>query len=196
MILVIDHHDSFVHNLARYVELCDEETVIMRADEIEKLRDKPKAIILSPGPCAPKDTPQTMRLIKKAYKTVPILGICLGHQCIAEAFDGTTKQAETPVHGRASAVFHDKHALFNDIPSPFMAGRYHSLISQIQETELSQIAKTQDNILMGFQHKLYPTYGLQFHPESILTEHGQTLIENFLKIVDTWHKKTGHKKSG
>ena len=191
MILVIDHHDSFVHNLARYVELCGEETIIMRADEIEKLKEKPKAIILSPGPCAPKDTPQTMEFIKRAYKTVPILGICLGHQCISEAFGGTTKQAETPIHGRASAVFHDEHVLFNEIPSPFMAGRYHSLISEIGGSDLSQIATTQDNILMGFQHKSYPTYGLQFHPESILTEHGTTLIENFLKIVDTWHKKSG-----
>ena len=188
MILVIDHHDSFVHNLARYVERCGEETTIMRANQIEKLKELPKALILSPGPCAPKDTPQTIQLIQRSYKEVPILGICLGHQCIAESFGGKTIRAPRPVHGKASDIHHDGHLLFKNIPAPFTAGRYHSLISDIEKTDLNPIAHTQDGILMGFQHKTCPTYGLQFHPESILTEQGSTIVENFVEIVNTWNR--------
>ncbi len=185
MILIIDHHDSFVHNLARYVRLCGEETTIMRADHIEKLEELPKALILSPGPCSPTETPQTVELIKKSYKTCPILGVCLGHQCIAEAFGGRTIKSEAPIHGKSSKITHNGDAIFKNISSPFTAGRYHSLISDIDKCEeLTPIAYTEDNVLMGFKHKNYPTYGLQFHPESILTKDGRAIVKNFIEIAN------------
>ncbi len=186
MILIIDHYDSFVHNLARYFEQLGETYRIARWDEISVGAIEegiPKAIVLSPGPCVPQDAPTSIEIVQHFYRTLPILGVCLGHQIIAEALGGKTCKAPAPHHGKASTLHHDNDILFQGIPSPFMAGRYHSLISDVSSApDLIPIVHTEDALLMGFKHKTAPTYGLQFHPESILTDHGLTLLKNFIRI--------------
>ncbi len=198
MILIVDHYDSFVHNLARYFEKLGHDTTTVRCDTLTSTsitHTPPEAIILSPGPRAPSDTPQTIDLIKKAYRTIPILGVCLGHQCIAEAFGGKTIKANVPMHGKESAIHHHD-PLFENTPTPFPAGRYHSLIADISNSnDLTPIAHSDDGTLMGFKHKNYPTYGLQFHPESILTDQGLTLLKNFMGIAQQWNKKSGSTNS-
>ncbi len=195
MILIIDHYDSFVHNLARYFECLGYDTKIIRSDKLsfnDIIAYNPEALVFSPGPCTPKDTPQSIEIIKHVHTTLPILGVCLGHQCIAEAFEGITVKSAKPSHGKASLIYHQKDPLFKDIPSPFTAGRYHSLISDLSHTKyLVPTAHTDDQILMGFKHQTYPTYGLQFHPESILTEHGLVLLKNFMIEAKTWRTKSG-----
>ncbi len=189
MILIIDNYDSFTHNLARYIELASENTRIVRNDVINVADIKainPKAIILSPGPCTPKEAGISLELVKTYAPTIPILGVCLGHQCIGEAFGGRTVHAPNPIHGRASVITHDGTGLFQNMPSPLQVGRYHSLITQ--DTDLTITAQTENGTIMAMQHKHYPTYGVQFHPESILTEHGLQLIENFIAIANTAQK--------
>lgn len=186
MFLMIDNYDSFVHNLARYIEIAGVETHIVRNDQIT-IRDienlKPEAIILSPGPCKPQDAGICLEIVKH-FTNVPILGVCLGHQCIAEIYGARTVKATQPIHGRATAITHDGKGLFKNIPSPMQVGRYHSLINDIAKaSDLIITAQTKDGITMALQHKTRPLYGVQFHPESILTEHGQSLIDNFVDIV-------------
>lgn len=185
MFLIIDNYDSFVHNLARYFEIAGVETLIRRNDkiaieDIESL--KPKAIILSPGPCKPEDSGICLEIVEH-FTDTPIFGVCLGHQCIAEYEGAKTVRAAQAVHGRASIITHDGKGLFKNIPSPMKVGRYHSLINDIAKTDLIITAKTEDGTPMALQHKTRPLYGVQFHPESILTEHGQSLIDNFVRIV-------------
>lgn len=192
MFLIIDNYDSFVHNLARYIALAGCTYKIFRNDQITttEIQDlNPDAIVLSPGPCTPQESGICVDAIKTLGATLPILGICLGHQCIGEAYGAKTVQADTPTHGKATSVKHDGTALFNNIPSPFMVGRYHSLIVKPEHTTpLHVIAHGPDREIMGIKHNQYPVYGLQFHPESILTEHGLTIIKNFKTIVDQTHK--------
>lgn len=190
---MIDNYDSFVHNLARYFELAGEKCRIVRNDEItvEDIKAlQPQALILSPGPCAPKNAGICVEAVKALGKDLPILGVCLGHQAIGEAYSCMTLRGETPVHGKASKIAHNKHGIFKGLPSPMEVGRYHSLIIKPGEKSPLQItARTEDGEIMAVQHPRHPVYGLQFHPESILTKHGQELVQNFVKISKAWHKK-------
>lgn len=193
MILLIDNYDSFVHNLGRYVENLGHDIRIVRnnkisIDEIPFL--KPEAIILSPGPCGPAQAGICVDLIRKLGSTIPILGVCLGHQCIAEAYESFVVQADLPMHGKASTVTHTDSRLFSGVPSPFQAGRYHSLMVEIDDDAPLRItAESDDGVIMAVEHDTNPVYGVQFHPESILTEHGGTLIENFLSLAFAWNEK-------
>jgi para-aminobenzoate synthetase component 2 len=211
MFLVIDNYDSFVHNLARYFENAGEASQIVRNDaltikDIQKL--KPRAIIISPGPRTPQQAGICIETVKKFGNKIPILGICLGHQAIGEAYGATTRRATTPVHGKASTITHNNDTIFKDLPSPMDVGRYHSLIVEPPEHDktypLITTAQTEDGEIMAMRHKKHPVYGLQFHPESILTTHGEALVENFIAIVQDWHeaqakiakkKKTARKKA-
>jgi anthranilate synthase/aminodeoxychorismate synthase-like glutamine amidotransferase len=189
MILLIDNYDSFVHNLARYVgELGEAREVIrndaMSADEI--IAKRPRAIILSPGPCGPDEAGISLPLVHAASEAhIPLLGVCLGHQCIAAAFGGRILRS-TPVHGAASDIHHKGHELFDGLPNPFSAARYHSLIAELDDSApLNAIAHLADGTLMALAHQSLPIYGVQFHPESVLTQHGHRLLGNFLKLAAT-----------
>lgn len=188
MILIIDNYDSFVHNLARYVREAGAETVIVRNDAApaRALVDwNPAAIILSPGPKAPQDAGVCLALIDTLPETTPLLGVCLGHQCLVEAFGGRTKRAERPLHGEASAIRHDGSGLFDGLASPLSAGRYHSLISELAErSPLVANAWSEEGELMGVRHQSAPWFGVQFHPESLLTPDGRAIITNFLYYVE------------
>ena len=188
MILVIDNFDSFVHNLARYIGELGFERRTIRTDEIsveEALVLKPSAILLSPGPCGPGEAGISVDLVKAAAAHhIPLLGVCLGHQAIAAAFGGRIPRAPHPMHGKASAIYHQGTDLFTGIPSPFMAGRYHSLIAELpQGGPLRATAHTEDGVLMALAHETLPIFGVQFHPESVLTAHGHQLLGNFLSIA-------------
>ena len=193
MILVIDNFDSFVHNLARYIGELGYERRTIRTDEIavaEAVALKPDAILLSPGPCGPESAGISVPLVRAAADSgIPLLGVCLGHQAIAAAFGGTVSRAPRPVHGKASAIHHDGSPLFAGIPSPFMAGRYHSLIAGLpQDGLLGVTARTDDGVVMALAHETMTLFGVQFHPESVLTEHGHRLLENFLLLAGARRK--------
>ncbi len=193
MILLIDNYDSFVHNLGRYVENLGHDVRIVRNDKIsvdEISFLKPDAIVLSPGPCGPAQAGICTDLINRLGASTPILGVCLGHQCIAEVYGSFVVKAHKPIHGMASKVFHENSKLFSSIPSPFFAGRYHSLMVEMDDFEpLKATAHSDDGVVMAIEHEEYPVYGVQFHPESILTEHGGTLIENFLGLAFAWNER-------
>lgn len=191
MILLIDNYDSFVHNLGRYVGRLGRERIVVRNDAITLdgiAAMKPEAIILSPGPCTPKEAGICLPLIEKFYDRIPILGICLGHQCIGEAFGGRTVRAARPVHGKASTIENDGGGIFSGLPPRFDGGRYHSLAVDLPAgTQLKITAQTEDGVIMALQHKRYPVCGLQFHPESVLTEHGPEILRNFMNAADAWN---------
>jgi anthranilate synthase/aminodeoxychorismate synthase-like glutamine amidotransferase len=185
MLLLVDNYDSFVHNLARYFERLGQETHVVRNDvldvaEIRLLR--PEAIVLSPGPCTPNEAGVSLELVRSMQAEVPILGVCLGHQAIAQAFGGIVVRATVPIHGQTSLVRHDGAGLFRGLPSPIKVGRYHSLVvdPRALPKSLRATAWTEDGVLMAFQHQHFPLFGVQFHPESILTEYGFNLLANFL----------------
>nr|YP_010904177.1 anthranilate synthase component II [Catenella fusiformis]WCH57428.1 anthranilate synthase component II [Catenella fusiformis] len=186
MILVIDNYDSFTQNLVQYIGELGFEMYISRNDEIsvqEVSLLSPTHIILSPGPGSPNDTCVSLQLIREYGHRVPILGVCLGHQSIGHVYGGYIKQLSNPVHGKTSKIFHNNTDLFNDLPNPFIAARYHSLIvdcgSLPQELEIT--AWTDNNIIMAFRHKHYRLVrGIQFHPESLWTYNGKIIIQNFL----------------
>lgn len=189
MILVIDNYDSFVHNLARYFRQLGCETVVLRNDKITVNGIKelaPKAIIISPGPCSPNEAGCSIEVIQQFGNTIPILGICLGHQAIVQAYGGEIVRGIEPVHGRQSQVKHTSSKMFNKVPSPFAAGRYHSLVAHTTglPPQLNATAKTEDGTIMAVEHESSPVIGLQFHPESILTQSGHQLLINFLTIAD------------
>lgn len=192
MILIIDNYDSFVYTLARYSRKAiddTEEIKVIRNDKItvkEIKHLKPKAIIISPGPCAPKQAGICIDLIKELGSTIPILGVCLGHQAIAEAYGGKTVRAPAPVHGKASTITHNRTApLFHTLPEKFKAGRYHSLMADIKNAPDLIANAHSDGIIMAMHHKTHPVFGIQFHPESTLTPNGYEIIENFLTF--TYH---------
>ena len=191
MILLIDNYDSFVHNLGRYVENLGHDVRIVRNDKIsveQALTLKPEAIILSPGPCGPSQAGICVDLIRVAGPDTPILGVCLGHQCIAEAYGGYVVRADAPTHGKASDVYHQGGKFFSQIPCPFKAGRYHSLVVELDDSApLRVTAQTEEGTIMAMEHISYPVYGVQFHPESILTDCGGTLIENYLGLAFAWN---------
>lgn len=188
MILVIDNYDSFVHNLARYFRQLGCETVVKRNDAItiEAIKKlAPAAIVISPGPCAPDQAGCSLDVVREFGESIPILGICLGHQAIVQALGGSIVQAHQPIHGRQSEVRHTGSKMFGDIKSPFHAGRYHSLVAQKTDLpdDLAVTATTEDQAIMAVEHKQWPLVGLQFHPESILTQCGYQLLINFLKLA-------------
>ena len=188
MILLIDNYDSFTYNLYQYMGIFNPDIIVKRNDEItiEDIKEmKPEKIVLSPGPKSPKEAGICMDVVKEFTGKLPILGICLGHQSIAEALGGTVSYAKSLYHGKQSKVIHDKSSIFSGIDSPIKAARYHSLA--VMEDDLPEclkvIARTQDGEIMAIKHVKYPVVGLQYHPESIYTEHGKRLIENFINGV-------------
>jgi len=186
MILLIDNYDSFVYNLARYFERLGHETVVVRNDAIdaEHIRSlRSEAIILSPGPCTPQQAGASIELVRQLYRDVPILGICLGHQTIAAALGGQIVRATKPVHGSASSIEHCGLGVFVGLPNPLRVGRYHSLVVQEESLppELEVTARTADGAVMAMAHRQFPVVGLQFHPESILTDCGYELLAGFLR---------------
>jgi len=187
-VLVIDNYDSFVYNLVQYLGELDAEPIVKRHDAItiDEVKDiSPHALLISPGPGNPKQAGISVDLIKWAAGKIPVLGICLGHQCIGEAWGGKIVHAPEVMHGKTSLISHNETGLFKDIESPFNATRYHSLMVDPGSfpDELEITAKTDDDLIMGLKHKDFEIYGLQFHPESILTAYGHKLIENFLLSV-------------
>jgi anthranilate synthase component II len=186
MILLIDNYDSFVHNLARYFRQLGQDTRVVRNDAIsvERVRAaRADAVVLSPGPCTPNEAGISLDVAARLHHTVPLLGICLGHQAIAAALGGNVVRAPQPMHGRASPVHHAGQGIFAGLPSPLAAGRYHSLVVERQSLPpvLETVAWTDDGQIMAVEHRSLPVVGLQFHPESILTEHGFVLLANFLR---------------
>jgi para-aminobenzoate synthetase component II len=185
VILLIDNYDSFVYNLARYVRELGQDAVVRRHDAItlEGLAAlAPSHIILSPGPCTPREAGISTDVVRRFHPTIPILGVCLGHQCIGEAFGGRIVRAAKPMHGKVSTVIHDGSSVFAGLPSPIRATRYHSLVIQPETVprELKIIARTETGEIMAVQHREHPTVGVQFHPESALTEYGYRMLATFL----------------
>ncbi len=184
MILIIDNYDSFVNNLARYIREAGFETQVIRNDALsadECIAAHPEGVIVSPGPKAPVEAGVSMELLRKLEPETPMLGVCLGHQCLIEVFGGATRRARHPLHGEASEIRHDGRGIFAGVPSPMMAGRYHSLIAvPATGAPLCPVAWSNDGELMAVAHEKQPWFGVQFHPESLLTLHGRRIIENFL----------------
>ncbi|GAA4420726.1 aminodeoxychorismate/anthranilate synthase component II [Bremerella cremea] len=188
MILVIDNYDSFVHNLARYFRQLGQKTVVRRNDAItlEEIKSlKPDAIVLSPGPCTPNESGICLDVVRQLGATVPILGVCLGHQAIFAALGGDVVRATAPMHGRSSPITHDEAKLFAGLPSPFSVGRYHSLVAERSSLPdcLRIDAETEDGTIMAVSHVEWPLVGVQFHPESVLTDHGYAMLANFLRLA-------------
>ena len=195
MILLIDNYDSFVHNIARYVGELGRERRVVRNDaiDVDDIADElPEAIILSPGPGTPDDAGVSLDVVRRLGERVPILGVCLGHQCIGQVYGGTVRRAQRPVHGKISRISHDDHGVFAGLPNPLRVGRYHSLVVDIEAaTGLEATAYTDEGEVMALVHRWYPVVGVQFHPESVLTEHGHDLLKNFLRRADEWHNTKG-----
>jgi anthranilate synthase/aminodeoxychorismate synthase-like glutamine amidotransferase len=191
MIFVLDNYDSFTYNLVQYLGELGEEVVVRRNDqitisEIEKLH--PDRIVVSPGPCTPQDAGISINLIRHFAGRLPLLGVCLGHQAIGEAFGGKVVRAGTLMHGKTSSIEHDGRSIFAGIPSPMTATRYHSLIvekkSLPDELEISATCTDRDGqrVIMGLRHRRFPVEGVQFHPESVLTDHGKRIMRNFVEL--------------
>ena len=189
MILVIDNYDSFVYNLVQYLGEMGEKLKVVRNNKID-LKDiekmNPKYILISPGPGRPENAGISCDIINSFKARIPILGVCLGHQCIGYVFGAKIIGAKKILHGKTSLISHSKRDLFEGITNPFRATRYHSLIvdEETLPVSLKVIAKSEDREIMGLKHKKYPIYGVQFHPESILTEEGKKILKNFLNIIN------------
>ena len=184
MILIIDNYDSFVHNIARYFVELGQTVKLRRNDEVSDADLEVRAIVISPGPCTPQEAGSSLDVVRKFSGRIPILGICLGHQVIGEVFGGKVVRALHPMHGDSSEIRHDGTGVFEGLPQNFNAGRYHSLIVQgVETTDLRITARSTDGEIMGLAHNSHPTFGVQFHPESILTEHGYDMLRNFLKVM-------------
>jgi len=184
-LLIIDNYDSFTYNLVQMFMPYDICIKVHRNNSIDLCQVEkmlPDYIVISPGPKDPANAGISTPVVKTFYKTIPILGVCLGMQCINEAFGGITVRAPVPVHGKKSMIEHAGKGIFQNIASPFIAARYHSLIVKLNGDGLAVTARTQDGIIMGISHPVFPLHGVQFHPESFMTESGSTLIENFLKL--------------
>jgi anthranilate synthase/aminodeoxychorismate synthase-like glutamine amidotransferase len=190
MILMIDNYDSFTYNLVQYIGQLGGDVVVHRNDKIslDEIRAlKPHAIILSPGPCTPKEAGICVEVIKQLHAIIPLMGVCLGHQAIGYAFGAEVVRAERIMHGKTSRISNDGRTIFQGLPNPFVAGRYHSLILERSSLpdcfEIS--AETEEGEIMGIRHTAYPVEGIQFHPESILTPNGKRIIKNFLTMVNS-----------
>jgi len=189
MLLLIDNYDSFTYNLYQYLAELGAEPLVRRNDEITVAEAEalhPTHLVLSPGPCTPREAGVCVALIQELGPRIPTLGVCLGHQCIGVAFGGVVTRAPEPVHGKVSQISHRGAGVFRGLPSPFAATRYHSLIVEraTLPPELEVTAETDDGLVMGLRHREYPIEGVQFHPESILTREGKRLLANFLAADD------------
>jgi anthranilate synthase/aminodeoxychorismate synthase-like glutamine amidotransferase len=188
MILLLDNYDSFVYNLARYVRELGELPAVHRHDELtveQVAAMAPSHIIISPGPCSPAEAGISTEVVRRLGDRIPVLGVCLGHQCIGAAYGGEIVRADQPMHGKTSTIHHTGAGLFHGLPNPFRATRYHSLVIAPASVppELEIIASSEDGEIMAVQHRRHPVHGVQFHPESVLTEHGYRLIDHFLHGV-------------
>ncbi|MBZ8132333.1 aminodeoxychorismate/anthranilate synthase component II [Afifella sp. IM 167] len=196
MLLVIDNYDSFTFNLVHYLGELGADTKVVRNDEWtaeQALAADPEGIVLSPGPCTPNEAGICLELIEKAQGEVPIFGVCLGHQAIGQAYGGKVVRAPSLMHGKVSTIEHEGAGVFHGINGPFAATRYHSLtiLPESMPAELSVTAHTSDGVIMGVQHKSHPVHGVQFHPESIASEHGHRILDNFLKLAARFRQEHG-----
>jgi para-aminobenzoate synthetase component 2 len=200
LIVIIDNYDSFVFNIARYFRKLGEATEVIRNDaaSVSDLVDlKPRAMVISPGPCTPTEAGISTAVVRELSGRVPILGICLGHQCIGSAFGGRVARARRPMHGRSSWITHNGRGLFQELPSPLCVGRYHSLVVELDEPcapDLAVTARSYEGEVMALAHRYQPTFGVQFHPESILTRQGQLLLMNFLRLGEAFWDGTGESR--
>ncbi|MGE5443012.1 MAG: anthranilate synthase component II [Ignavibacteriales bacterium] len=188
MILMIDNYDSFTYNLVHYLGELGEKVLVFRNDKItleEVGKLNPDMVVVSPGPCTPKEAGISVDLIKEFAGRIPILGVCLGHQSIGYAFGGNIVRAQRLLHGKTSQIYHDGRGVYEDVPNPFEATRYHSLLIEKESlpNKLEVTAWTDEGEIMGVRHKEYLIEGVQFHPESILTRHGKDILKNFIKIA-------------
>jgi anthranilate synthase component II len=198
MIILIDNYDSFTFNLVHYFGELGAQVNVHRNDKVtsaEVIAADPDAIVLSPGPCTPKEAGICVDLIEKAAASIPILGVCLGHQAIGDAFGGKIVRAPVPVHGKLSDIRHHGGGIFRGINGPFKATRYHSLVVERDSMprELTLTADTDGGVVMGLAHAKLPTHGVQFHPESIASDHGHLMLQNFLDITAAWNASTGRR---
>lgn len=194
MLILIDNYDSFTYNLVHYFGELGTKSIVIRNDKVsaeEVLAKKPKAIVLSPGPCTPNEAGICLDLIKKAGPIIPLLGVCLGHQAIGQAYGGNVIRAPTPMHGKLSTITNTEKGIFKGLPKRFGIIRYHSLILDraMLPDCLEVTAETNDGLIMGLQHKSHPVHGVQFHPESIASEQGHALLTNFLELAGLTSKK-------
>jgi anthranilate synthase component II len=198
MIVLIDNYDSFTFNLFHYLGGLGAEVVVHRNDKIAPdavLAADPDGIVLSPGPCTPRDAGICIDLINKAASTIPIMGVCLGHQAIGEAFGGRVVRAPVPVHGKLSEISHKGAGLFRGIDGNFRATRYHSLVVERMSLPADlAITAEADRLVMGLSHGRLPVHGVQFHPESIASEHGHLILRNFLDLAEAWNVATGRRR--
>lgn len=192
-VLVVDNYDSFTWNLVHLIgPLCDAIDVV-RNDEVtadEVLARAPDALVISPGPCTPTEAGVSLDLVRRVSPTVPTLGVCLGLQAIGQAFGGAVVRAPAPKHGKVDEILHRNETLFRGIDAPFRATRYHSLVVERDTcpVELTITAETADGLVMALSHRALPIHGVQFHPESILSEHGTTIVANFLELARAWNR--------
>jgi len=198
MIVLIDNYDSFAFNLFHYFGELGAEVVVHRNDKItaaDVIAADPEAIVLSPGPCTPDDAGICLDLVRRAAPTIPILGVCLGHQAIGQVFGGKVVRAPVPVHGKLSLIKHQGAGVFRGINGPFQATRYHSLVvdRETMPCDLETVAETHDRLVMGLAHTSLPVHGVQFHPESIASEHGHLILRNFLDIAAAWNATRGRR---
>jgi anthranilate synthase component II len=197
-ILLIDNYDSFTFNLVHYLGGLGADVVVHRNDKISAaavIAADPDAIVLSPGPCTPNDAGICLDLIRQASARIPVFGVCLGHQAIGQAFGGEVVRAPVPVHGKVSQIKHQGAGVFVGINGPFQATRYHSLVVERTSlpADLAVVAETEDRLIMGLAHARLPVHGVQFHPESIASEHGHLILKNFLDIAAAWNAATGRR---
>lgn len=195
MILLIDNFDSFTYNLYQYLLECGAEVEVRRVNEVtipEMLGGRYRGVVVSPGPNSPSESGVSLSCIPEVSGKLPLLGVCLGHQCMVQAFGGRVVRGPRPVHGKASLITHDGTGIFAGIPSPVEVGRYHSLVGEVSSFPdcLRVTARSEDDgVIMGLAHREHPTWGVQFHPESILTQHGHAMMQNFVSLVNTFHVK-------
>ena len=198
-VLVIDNYDSFTYNLVQYLGELGQDVTVRRNDEVrlsEVSAMNPAAVVLSPGPGTPADAGVSKDLLLELGPTMPMLGVCLGHQCLGEAYGGEIRRASQVMHGKVSRVMHNSQSVFRGIANPFAATRYHSLVVQRDglPNTLEVTAWTDDGTVMGLRHREYPLAGVQFHPEAILTEHGHQLLTNFLEDARAWRNMNQPKR--
>jgi anthranilate synthase component 2 len=191
-VTLIDNYDSFTFNLVHYLGELGADVKVWRNDQIsveDTLAEEPDAIVLSPGPCTPNESGICLDLVRAASETTPIFGVCLGHQAIGQAFGGDVVRAPAPMHGKASRISHNARGVFRGLNGPFRATRYHSLVIErsTAPADLEVSAETDDGLIMAVAHRERPVYGVQFHPESIASEHGRDILRNFLDLAAAFH---------